>query len=131
MEAAFVWWTCACSIKVKAGLDMSKASVTVQCANRPCTTKRTLPGQITQLWVGIGSDPEMWRSVGVDWLIYPSLKKLRRRRSSLEGGVDNANTSLNDLKHSVALQRPQIAKLNVRSTAINRRIEKLLTSHSD
>jgi hypothetical protein len=74
----------------------------------------------------------MWRSVGVDWLIYPSLETLPRRSSSLEGGVDNANTSLNDLKHSVALQRPQIAtKLNVWSTAINRRIEKLLTSHSD
>jgi hypothetical protein len=43
----------------------------------------------------------------------------------------NSNTSLRDLKHSVASQRREVAKLNIRSAAINRRIEKLLTSHSD
>jgi hypothetical protein len=42
-----------------------------------------------------------------------------------------SNTSLNDLKHSIVLQGKEIANLNVRSAAINRRVEKLLTSHSD
>jgi hypothetical protein len=43
----------------------------------------------------------------------------------------NSNTSLKTLKHSIALQRRQVLKLNIRSAAINRRVEKLLTSHSD
>jgi hypothetical protein len=38
---------------------------------------------------------------------------------------------LKTLNHSIGLQRRQIAKLNLRSAAINRRVEKLLTSHSD
>jgi hypothetical protein len=43
----------------------------------------------------------------------------------------NSNASLKTLKHFVALQQRQVKKLKVMSTAINRRIEKLLTSHSD
>src|SRR5262249_31286356 len=65
MEAAVVWWTCSCGIKVKAALDMSRTSVTVQWPNTACNAKRTIPGQITAwsveteqycgvLWIWIG-----------------------------------------------------------------------------
>jgi hypothetical protein len=42
-----------------------------------------------------------------------------------------SHISLSGLKHSVALHRRRLAKLNLTSAAINRRVEKLLTSHSD
>ena len=55
----------------------------------------------------------------------------RAKYESLLRDFVNSNSSLTILKHSIAFSRKQIAKLKVRSAAINRRIEKLLTSHSD
>jgi hypothetical protein len=69
MEAAAVWWTCSCGIKVKAVLDMSRTSVTVQCPNTSCTAQRTVPGQITRL--SVETEQHVWRAVDLDWLIYP------------------------------------------------------------
>jgi hypothetical protein len=55
----------------------------------------------------------------------------RARYENLLRDFVNSNTSLKALHRSVALQRQQLDKLKVRSAAINRRVEKLLTSHSD
>jgi hypothetical protein len=72
MESAEVVWTCACGIKVRAGLDMTAtdASVTVQCPDTSCNTRRTLPGQIVRLVIQNKQDA-VWRSVDVKWLVYP------------------------------------------------------------
>ena len=70
MDQAVVFWTCVCGIKVKAGLDMGKASATVQCPDPSCNTKRTLPGHITRL--SVETERGMWREVDVvNWLVYP------------------------------------------------------------
>jgi len=66
---AVVFWTCACDVKVKAVLTMGGTSVTVQCANPSCKATRTLPGQITQLWVE--SEQYVWRNVELNWLVHP------------------------------------------------------------
>jgi hypothetical protein len=55
----------------------------------------------------------------------------RARYENLLRDFVNSNTSLKTLKHSIALQRRQVLKLDIRSAAINRRVEKLRTSHSD
>ena len=72
MESAEVAWTCACGIKVKAGLDMTRPNVTVQCPNPSCNAKHILPGQITRLLVETALG--VWRSVDVNSLIYPPEK---------------------------------------------------------
>jgi hypothetical protein len=56
---------------------------------------------------------------------------LRARYENLLRDFIRSSRLSNTLNHSIDLPRRQIAKLNVRSTAINRRVEKLLTSHSD
>jgi hypothetical protein len=43
----------------------------------------------------------------------------------------NSNTLLKAVRRSLASQRQRVDMLRVRSAAIDRRIEKLLTSHSD
>jgi hypothetical protein len=58
MQQAEVFWTCACGIKVRAVLDMTKVSATVRCPNPPCRVTRTLPGQITELTVETA--PGLW-----------------------------------------------------------------------
>jgi hypothetical protein len=68
MVSAFVWWTCSCGIKVKAGLDMARRCVTVQCADPSCRATRTIPGQIMQL--SVETEDGQWRGVDVNWLIY-------------------------------------------------------------
>ena len=55
----------------------------------------------------------------------------RAKYESLLRDFVNSNSSLTILKHSIAFSRKQLAKLKVRSAAINRRVEKLLISHSD
>jgi hypothetical protein len=72
MESAEVAWTCACGIKVKAGLDMTRPNVTVQCPNSSCDAKHILPGQITRL--SVETELGVWRSVDVNSLIYPPEK---------------------------------------------------------
>jgi len=72
MEAVAVWWTCSCGIKVKAGLDMSKAAATVQCPNTSCNVQRTFPGLITGL--SIETELGVWHGVDVNWLIHPQQK---------------------------------------------------------
>ena len=72
MESAEVAWTCACGIKVKAGLDMTRPNTTVQCPNPSCNAKHILPGQITRLLVE--TELGVWRSVDVNSLIYPPEK---------------------------------------------------------
>lgn len=62
-QRAEVFWTCACGSKEKANLDMTKTGVTIQCPNPPCKVMRTLPGQITQLFVETA--PGMWTEVDV------------------------------------------------------------------
>jgi hypothetical protein len=69
MESAQVAWTCSCGINVKAGLDMTRPNVTVQCPNPSCNAKRTLPGQITRL--SVETEQGVWRSVDVKSLIDP------------------------------------------------------------
>jgi hypothetical protein len=64
-----VFWTCSCGSKVKAALDMSKASVTVQCPNPPCKVRRTLPGQITQL--SVETAPGVWTWMDLTGLVHP------------------------------------------------------------
>jgi hypothetical protein len=70
MEKAEVYWTCSCGSKVKAVLDMSKASVTVQCPTRPCKVTRTLPGNVTQL--SVEKAPGVWTLMDLTGLIYPA-----------------------------------------------------------
>ena len=72
MEAAVVWWTCSCGIKVKAVLDLNKAGATVECADPSCRSRRTLPGQITRL--SVETERDVWRVVDVNWLVYPPEK---------------------------------------------------------
>ena len=69
MGTAEVVWTCACGIRVKAVLYMTKASVTVQCSDTSCKATRILPGQITRVSVEI--EPGVWRKKELDWLVYP------------------------------------------------------------
>jgi hypothetical protein len=63
---AEVYWSCACGAKVKALLDMNKAGVAVQCPNPPCQATRTLPGQITHLWVK--TERGVWKEVDLGLL---------------------------------------------------------------
>jgi hypothetical protein len=56
---------------------------------------------------------------------------LHARYENLLRDFIRSRSLLKTLNHSIALQRRQLDKLKVRSVAINRRIEKLLTSHSD
>jgi hypothetical protein len=58
-----VFWTCACGTRVKAILDLNDTNVTVPCPNPSCKITRTLPGQITQLFVE--TEPGVWRHVDV------------------------------------------------------------------
>ena len=67
---AEVGWTCACGTKVKAVLDMTKASVTVQCPIPPCKVTRTLLGQIKDL--SVETELGVWRAVDLNRLIYPA-----------------------------------------------------------
>jgi hypothetical protein len=65
-----VFWTCACGIKVRAVLDMSKARETVQCPSPPCKVTRTLPGQIEQL--SLWTEQGVWTAVDLSGLIRPA-----------------------------------------------------------
>ena len=64
-----VFWNCACGSKVKAVLDMSKASMTVQCPNPSCEVTRKLLGQITQL--SVETAPGVWAGTDLTGLVHP------------------------------------------------------------
>jgi hypothetical protein len=55
----------------------------------------------------------------------------RARYESLLHDFVCSNASLKTMRQSIRLTRRQLVKLNARSAAINRRVEKLLISHSD
>ena len=58
-----VFWVCGCGTKVTAILRMTDTSMTVRCPTKSCTVTRTLPGEITKLWVETSSG--VWRGVNV------------------------------------------------------------------
>jgi hypothetical protein len=55
----------------------------------------------------------------------------RARYESLLHDFVRSNASLKAMRQSIQLTREQLVKLNARSAAIKRRVEKLLISHSD
>jgi hypothetical protein len=64
-----VFWSCACGNVVKAVLDMSNASMTVQCPNPCCKVTRTLPGKVTHL--SVETAPGVWTGTDLAGLVHP------------------------------------------------------------